>query len=148
MKKYIDCDGVILDTESGLFDEYYKLKKQNKALKKIMYLQQLDWKNWLHNARVINDSINIIREYDFSQTDILTKVHSVQEALAKINYFRERKVRNNIIIVPSETNKSKVVNASGNILVDDNEVNLRDWSQQGGFCIYFGTDISHYLKIN
>ena len=26
MKKYIDCDGVILDTETGLFDEYDILK--------------------------------------------------------------------------------------------------------------------------
>ena len=27
IRKYIDCDGVILDTEHGLFDEYNRLKK-------------------------------------------------------------------------------------------------------------------------
>ena len=33
MIKYIDCDGVILDTETGLFDEYRELKKVNPELK-------------------------------------------------------------------------------------------------------------------
>ena len=42
MEKYIDCDGVILDTETGLFSEYDILKIDNPELKRRVYLQNLD----------------------------------------------------------------------------------------------------------
>ena len=51
MKKYIDCDGVILDTETGLFDEYDILKKDNPELKRRVYLQNLDWKYWIEQEQ-------------------------------------------------------------------------------------------------
>ena len=148
MKKYINCDGVILDTKSGLFDRYYELKKQNPALNKRLYLQEFDWKKWINNVKVINNGIKILREYDFYENDILTRVHSMEEAVAKIEYFRERKIKNNIVIVPYGAKNSNVVSACANLLIDDNEISLREWQVQSGLGIYFGTDVSCYLTIH
>ena len=91
MKKYIDCDGVILDTETGLFDKYDMLKKDNPELKRRVYLQNLDWEYWIEQAAVLNDAINILKNYNPKDTSILTKVHSLNEAVAKIKYFRCKK---------------------------------------------------------
>ena len=63
MKKYIDCDGVILDTETGLFDRYYQLKETNPELKKLQYLQEMDWRSWLSQARILGNSIEILKHY-------------------------------------------------------------------------------------
>ena len=148
MKKYIDCDGVILDTETGLFDEYDMLKKDNPELKRRVYLQNLDWEYWIEQAAVLNDAINILKNYDPKDTSILTKVHSLNEAVAKINYFRCKKVRNNIIIVPDGINKSQIVDPFGNILVDDSNSNLVDWEENLGVSYYFGSGQSEYDKID
>jgi len=146
-KIYLDCDGVILDTENGLFDKYYELKKVDSSLKRLQYLQELDWNWWISQCSVLNDAINILNGYDPRGIDILTKVHSLQEAKAKIDYFRNQRVKNNIIIVPNDVKKSTVVEACGNILVDDSSRNLDDWKENGGIPIYFGYDDSTYIKI-
>ena len=132
MKKYIDCDGVILDTETGLFDRYYQLKETNPQLKKLQYLQEMDWRRWLSQAKVIRDAIEILKHYDPKDTHILTKVHSLQEATAKIEFFRNLSVKNDIIVVPNGVAKSSVVGAKGNILIDDSIRNLEDWKNSEG----------------
>ena len=147
MKRYIDCDGVILNTEVGLFDEYYRLKEHNHELKRRQYLQQLDWEYWINQAQVINDAINILNNYDPDKADILTKVHSLREARIKIEYFRKRNVKNNIIIVPDDVLKTDVVEANGNILVDDGVSDLTSWQASGGYPIYFGSKEVEYPKI-
>ena len=147
MIKYIDCDGVILDTETGLFDEYNILKKDNPELKRRVYLQNLDWEYWIEQAAILNDAINIIKNYDSIDISILTKVHSLNEALAKINYFRNKKIKNNIIIVPDGINKSQIVDSFQNILVDDSNSNLLDWKEKFGIPYYFGDKESEFDKI-
>ena len=148
MKKYIDCDGIILDTETGLFDEYDILKKDNPELKRRVYLQNLDWKYWIEQAVVLNDAINILKNYNPKDTSILTKVHSLNEAVAKIKYFRCKKVRHNIIIVPNGINKSQIVDPFENILVDDNNKNLDDWKRNFGIPYYFGNEQLEYETID
>lgn len=78
MKKYIDCDGVILNTEEGLFDNYYELKKSNPELTKKQYLQELDWFYWISQASILNDAVEIIRNYNPMDVAILTKVFSLK----------------------------------------------------------------------
>lgn len=148
MKKYIDCDGVILDTENGLFEEYYKLKQNNPELKKKRYLQEINWEYWIEQSEILNDAINILKNYNPKDIDILTKVHSLKEAVAKIKYFRKHKVENNVIIVPDEIQKSQIVNASGNILVDDSDRNLYDWESNDGIGFSFGKGESQFPKLN
>ncbi len=147
MKKYIDCDGVILDTETGLFDQYYEQKKLNRNLKKVQYLQQLDWIWWIKQAKVLENAIEILKSYNPIDIIILTKVYSLGEALAKINYFRENKLKNDIVIVPNGINKSSVVEAKGNILVDDSLNNLEDWKIEGGIPVYYGSSIGDFQSI-
>ena len=139
MKKYIDCDGVILDTETGFFDRYYQLKETNPELKKLQYLQEMDWRSWLSQAKILGDAVEILKHYDPKDVHILTKVHSLQEATAKIEFFRNLSVRNDIIIVPNGVAKSSVVDAKGNVLIDDSIRNLEDWKNSGGIPLYFGS---------
>lgn len=138
--RYIDCDGVILDTESGLFNEYYKLKEKNNNLKKLVYLQQLNWYDWIRRAGVINNAIDILKEQNPSSAAIITKVHSLMEGQIKIEFFREHGIKNNIIIVPSTLSKSAVVQAGGSLLVDDSAGNLEDWRCNGGISFLFKKD--------
>lgn len=137
MIKYIDCDGVILDTETHLFDGYEELKKINPDLRKRDYLANLDWKSLIDRAEVINDAINILKGYDPSDINILTKIHSLQEARAKVDYFRRVGVKNIIIFVTPEFKKSDVVRADRSILVDDSLDNLNDWYENDGIPIHF-----------
>jgi len=147
-KIYLDCDGVILDTESGLFDRYYELKKLNPNLKRGQYLAELDWNMWISQCQVLKDAVTILNNYDPKVADILTKVHSLQEAKAKIDYFRSQRVKNNIIIVPSNVKKSSVVDAGGNILVDDSTSNLVDWQVENGIPFYFGGEVTSFAKVD
>ena len=147
MKKYIDCDGVILDTERGLFDEYNILKKDNPNLKKRVYLQNMDWEYWIAQASVLNDALNILKNYNPNDTEILTKVHSLKEAVAKISYFRDNGIRNNIIIVPDNIKKSQIVTPFQNILVDDSNTNLKDWEENFGIPFYFGSEEKEFKRI-
>jgi hypothetical protein len=135
--KYIDCDGVILDTETGLFDNYNKMKQIDPTLKRLAYLQQLNWKEWIRQAKIINNSIEILKENNPYDAPILTKVHSLKEGLAKIEYFREIGLKNNIILVPNILKKSDVVQANGHLLVDDKIENVEEWDLSGGVPLFF-----------
>ena len=147
MKRYIDCDGVILNTEAGLFDGYDKLKKVDLTYKRLQYLQNLDWEAWVEQAGFIGDAYEVLKFYDPSMADILTKVHSLNEARVKINFFRGHGIRNNIIIVPNGISKASVVNAKGNILVDDSATNLEEWNIAEGCSIYMGKKELSYPRI-
>lgn len=147
MIKYIDCDGVILDTETGLFDEYHELKKDNPNLKKRQYLHDMDWEHWIWQAGVLNDAVYLLKNYDPRFVEILTRVHSLDEARAKLNYFRDNGVRNNVVIVPDGVAKSRIVDAFGNVLVEDSNSNLDDWDSQHGIPIYYGTGDSIYPTV-
>lgn len=147
MIKYIDCDGVILDTETGLFDEYHELKKANPNLKKRQYLHDMDWEYWIWQAGVLNDAVEILKNFDPKNVDILTRVHSLNEARAKINYFRNNGVRNNVIIVPDGIVKSSVVDPFQNVLVEDSNSNLEDWDSHLGIPIFYGDSESIYPRV-
>lgn len=140
MIKYIDFDGVIKDTENGLFDEYYILKKDNPNLNRRIYLAQKDWYKWLRETAILNDSLNILKSFDPTSVPILTKVHSISEGIEKIKYLREENVTNNVILVPYDIKKSQVVSSIGNILVDDTTKNLIQWKESGGTSIFYSKE--------
>ena len=110
-------------------------------------MQQLDWEYWINQACVLSDAIEILKHHNPASADILTKVHSLDEARIKINYFRLHGVKNNIVIVPFSVSKASVVTATGNILVDDGNKNLLEWEKEAGYPIYFGSKESLYPKI-
>jgi len=150
MKKYVDCDGVIFDSEIWLFDEEYRSLKIKNEFDKIKYIQTKDWTEILRKSEIINDAINILKE--LKDVAILTKVHSMEnEGVAKINIFRSLDVKNEIILVPYTVKKTDVVDPRGNLLIDDTVHNLDDWKYKGGISIFFNKDnldIDGWGKVN
>ena len=144
MKLYIDCDGVIFDSEKLLFGSLYYERKQNGLMKseedKIKYMQNIDWNKLLSESEVINNSIEILRSLKRDFT-ILTKVHSMNnEGVAKVKMFRSLGIKNEIILCPYKLQKHDLVSARENILVDDTINNLVLWEKMGGYPIFFNKD--------
>ena len=84
MKYYIDFDGVILDTEKLIFENWHKEEDRSEEAK-IRYLQRISWSKIIENSMVINNSLNILRTFSKEDTCILTKVHSAtNEGASKI----------------------------------------------------------------
>ena len=135
---YIDFDQVILATEEELFKEYLEKKAQGIKLDKQKYIEEFDWDWLVFNSEVIADAIEIIKSVPNDK--ILTKVHSLKEASAKIKFLRANNVTNEIIIVPGNHKKTDLVSAKGNILIDDAVHNLDDWSNAGGIAYFFNKD--------
>ena len=150
MIKYVDLDGVIFDTESILFDENYYRAKLEPNFNKDVYVQNIDWYEIIKKSKEINDAIRILKE--LKDAVILTKVNSLyNEGNAKIRILRELEVRNNIILVPFNLKKTDVVDARGNILVDDTIHNLDDWKKDKGIPLFFskdGSDIDNWDNVN
>lgn len=138
--KYIDCNGIIIDTEKGLFDEYHRIKQYNPNLTKKEYLEQVDWDEWVKKAPIVDDAIEVMKSHDASDTIILTKVSSLDEAVVKIDYLRNLEVRNTIGIVPYTLQKNQIAYAKGNILFDNSLNNLDYWYEAGGIPIYYSKE--------
>jgi len=49
--------------------------------------------------------------------------------------------------VPNEVSKSSMVEAQGNILIDDSNKNLEEWDKSGGISLYYGNRDSLYTRI-
>lgn len=145
MKIYIDFDGVILDTDTTIDN----IIKDNNVDKK-EYIRTCNWDNLLSNTDVINNSIKYLRE---SKLDInlLSKISTLEEGIAKVKYLRNKNINMNIHLVPTKISKSDMVNPKGNILIDDKVYNLDEWSSKGGISIFFNknnNDIDIYGKTN
>ena len=137
---YIDFDGVILDTEELLFEEWRKNSDRFSLpeSEKIKYIQEANWDFILNNSEIINDSVYYLKNMDVKDTRILTKVHSLEnEANSKIKWIREMGIEHPILIVPYNVKKADVVDARENILVDDCLKNLDEWVEKGGYPIFF-----------
>ena len=137
---YLDFDQVLLATEDVLFIEYNEKKKQGIYLDKQKYLEDFDWHWLVFNSEVIANSLEVLRT--IPEAKILTKVHSLKEASAKIKFLRAEELPNEIILVPGNHKKIDLVQAKNNILVDDAVHNLDAWSSAGGISYYFNKDNS------
>lgn len=148
---YIDFDGVILDTEELLFEDWRKIENRHllPETEKIKYIKNRNWDYILNNSPIINDSIYYLNNMNPKETFILTKVHSLEnEASAKIRWLRNQKVKQTIIPVPHDIKKSDVVDPYNNILVDDSLFNLEEWEELGGIPILFDINNDNYDSWN
>lgn len=154
MKIYIDFDGVILNTTPQIFDEWLDNNDDIniKELEKIEYIKCRNWHKILRESMVIDDAISVLKNMDVKNTAILTKVHSLEnEGAEKIRFLREMGVKLEVILVPYPLKKTEVVNANGNVLIDDTIHNLDDWSKCGGKCIFFNQndfDVDEWHSLN
>lgn len=139
-KIFLDLDGVILDSEKRVVD----LKKIYNDLSWDDFFNIIDWDKLLSESISINNSVEIINDIQKSKNNIsiLTKVHTLLEAQAKINELRnKRNITIPIIIVPPHIRKSQIyIPTNGEILVDDSEKNIKDWNIKGGRGILFCQD--------
>ena len=144
---YIDFDGVILDTNELLFEEWRKNPDRHllSEFDKIKYIQKSNWNYIINNSDIINDSIYYLQQMDPNQSSILTKIHSLDnEGIAKIRWLRDKGIKQSIILVPYAVKKTDVVDASGNILVDDSLKNLDEWKKDNGIPIFFDINNDDY----
>lgn len=146
MKKFIDFDGVILDTSPLLFKTWREnIREGLTEDDKIAYVKTQDWPYILHNSPVINDSLYYLRHLDKETTSILTVVHSLEnEGVAKVKFLRENNIDLPIILVPYLVDKANIVDAKNNILIDDRIYNLNIWSALGGHAIFFNKNNLDY----
>ena len=138
--RYIDFDGVILDTEDLLFEEWRKNPDRHllPPMAKIKYIHDADWKFILENSPEINDSFYILKQLDPNKSAILTKVHSLEnEGHEKIKFIRSKGIQQPVFLVPYTLKKSEVVDAYDNILIDDGLRNLDEWVEAGGYPMFF-----------
>ena len=140
---YIDFDGVILDTEELLFEDWRKIPDRHNLPEeaKIKYIQERDWKYIVSNSPAINDSIYVLKQLDPAKNRILTKTHSFEnEAGAKLWWREVNGIRVPMIIVPYQYKKTEIVSAYGNTLTDDGLFNLDEWKEAGGIPYLFDKD--------
>lgn len=138
-KKYIDFDGVIKDTYYSIFGDYQKKIAAGEYIDDTEHVIKKDWIYVLDNSPIINDAINIINDLD--NVSICTRIFSLEnEGVAKIKHLRELGIKCDIILVPYQLKKTDVVNAKGNILVDDAIFNLEEWEAAKGIPIFFDTN--------
>ncbi|MBR6252344.1 MAG: hypothetical protein IKR04_00625 [Clostridia bacterium] len=129
---YFDYDGVIGNTEEGLFDEYERQKENLEGITKRQYLINMDWYDWLRKKGPRGNAFEVLRKHDPKEACILTSCCSIKEGESKIIYLRENFIRNSIIIVPIDIPKYMVVEPRHNLLVEDNLDNAIGWLQNGG----------------
>jgi len=140
MKIYIDFDGVILDTDSVMMNEfdgdYNSDERRN-------FVLNYDWSKLMDDRLIINNCIHYIKNSKMN-TSLLTRVSSIKEGYNKIKYLRDKGINMDIHIVPSGISKSDVVNAKGNVLIDDKLYNLDKWNEEGGISIFFNKDNNNF----
>ena len=130
MKVYVDFDGVLLDTDSVIDMEFDGNGERRE------FVKNYDWFKLMRDDLIINNALDYINNSKY-EVSLLSKISSMCEGQAKIKYLRNKGVKIDINLVPTLINKCDVVNAYGNVLIDDKIVNLDSWSNSGGISIYF-----------
>lgn len=92
MKIYVDFDGVILDIDSIIDREFAKVKDINRS----EFVKNYDWNRLVNDATVISNSLYNLRNSKYD-TNILSKISSLNEEIDKVNYSRDNEVMTNII---------------------------------------------------
>ena len=91
-RKFIDFNGVILDTESRMIE----LKRQYPGLTWNEFANTLNWDFLLRTSPVIDDAIALLREVsqmDDARTTILTNVDLIVEEIAKVHFYETKELR-------------------------------------------------------
>ncbi len=135
-KIFIDFDGVIVDSE----DRIIKKREKDNGISWNEFFEKIDWFQLLDESIIINDAINCILEGQEKGKDIsiLTKIHTLIEMQAKVEFLRSHNIIVPILFTPPHVKKSDIyLPNKGETLIDDSIKNLSDWEMNGGTGIYF-----------
>ena len=106
MKLYIDFDGVIVNTMEIIDQEL----KENNLNRTDEYYMNINWLTLLKKCKIINSAFNQIEilksKFDVA---ILTHIYTLEEGVAKLNFIRKYDKNLNVILVPKNISKSKIV---------------------------------------
>ena len=150
---FIDFDGVVLDSEERMLERKYALGFQNHQNEsefdkyfEYTNLHPEEWDYIIKEAKVINDSVEIIKELEFLKRKIaiLTKIHTFQEMKMKIEILREKlKILCPVIFVPPGIEKHQVIIPNHQLLIDDSRKNVEKWIENGGRGLIFDKSIEN-----
>ncbi len=139
---YIDCDGVIFDSETLAFKEMGMMGiTDNDEITE--YFKNADWLTLFESGGVINDAVNKIRDLynsnNFEEIAILTHVCSFREAVFKTETFENLLPEITTITIPKIISKHEVegIIVQNNFLIDDSKVKIANWIAAGGIGILF-----------
>ena len=151
---FIDCDGVILDSEERMLERKYELgfhdhkcEEEFDAFFKYTESNLEEWDEIIRNSKSINNSVEIIRELERikKKIAILTKIHTLYEMKVKIDVLRnDKKINCPVIFVPPGIKKYQVIVPKGQLLIDDSKKNINGWIENGGTGLIF----DRYLEKN
>ena len=123
---------MILDTDKIIDEEY----KKQKNIERSEFVKNYDWCLLVNKSDIINNSLSNLKSSKFD-IKILSKISSLNEGIAKVNFLRDKDISCDIHLVPTKISKSDMVKHSGNILIDDKLYNLDEWVNKGGKAIFF-----------
>lgn len=149
---YIDFDGVVMDTILELYDALEKSGTDVSNHREIsIFFSTFDFTRVVNDKNILNDSIECIKKLQESklfEISFLTHINSLTEGIVKVDYLRKYFDDINIIMVPKEISKTRVVHSKDAILVDDYSGNLKEWEDNGGVAVRFSKDLeSHGFKV-
>lgn len=139
MKLYIDFDGIIIDTWPSVLKEYYK-KYSNCEVEEYKLrelFKDLNWDLILNNSRINYTNIKVLKKFNNYEIAILTKINSLSEGKAKEKFLKNMNIDIKLKTVDIDEKKSEIVDAAGNILIDDDIKNLIEWKEKGGCAILY-----------
>lgn len=143
---YIDFDGVILDSQ----ERFKKIMLDNTNFEDwINYLSSIEWYNFLRECMEIDESLTTIQKLQKYKNlkGIITRIHTFNEGIEKVNFLRENKIEVPVFYVLPEQNKSSVVIPNKNrILIDDDIKNCFDWENNGGEAILLDSKVKEENK--
>lgn len=148
---FIDFDGVIFDSEERMLKRKYDLgfhdhKNKEEFNKYFKYTEfhPDEWDYIIRDAKVINNSVEIIKELERMKRKIaiLTKIHTLYEMRTKIEMLRDEKnITCPILFVPPGIKKHQLVIPNRQLLIDDSEKNIREWIENNGTGLIFDSSI-------
>lgn len=145
---YSDFDGVIYDTIAVAFKmmEEANIDINDRKARDKFFHYIIDYAKLYRNATIINDAVNklmYIKNSDiFSDVVILTKLSgNYDEERIKREFLKSVLPDIRVVTMQYDLNKATVVNPNGNILVDDEKRNCREWRDANGIAVLFRKDI-------
>ena len=137
---FVDCDGTILDDEDLLFEKWRQIPGHEflSEEEKIEYIKLSNWREILYNSKDINDALYILRHVDPKRYAILSRVNSLDnEGIAKIQFFKDKKIEVPVFIVPYTYKKTDFVDPRGNYIIDNTIRECKEWEAKGGIPLFF-----------